>query len=527
MTRLSKSNEDVRKGAWAAEEDEKLRKYVETYGTGHWRSVGKKAGLQRCGKSCRLRWTNYLRPDIRHGSFTPDEEDLIVKLHAAHGSRWSLIAAQMPGRTDNDIKNHWNTRLKKKLCDMGIDPVTHKPIADLLRDLAGTMAQSSAGNQVAEEAARRCFRDNLVSKAVRECSKNNPTLVSQFMNQYSLNPVHDHVSTIPELNHTGHDTRGQKSSNNSSSHSMDESSSTEEALSRRSNSPPADLDVHSNHHRSYQPAPTTADHQTIDNIHPRLSGTVVESSCGRIAYLSSAQMNSFSESANPLASFQDGEPNSTSMTPVGSEFFNFNRGNSNAPMTNRASRQMVGPARPMVQQRTDYTRWLASRTALPVQDHHEFALNSGVQLPLSRFGSEVQNQQQGNSEVGFLGSGAEVARQQASSGASKVDIRINLGFNQQGGLPENAAFGYRSFSGPLNTSLQSNGAGPTGSIQDITTQHALSGYAASGQYSSSISPNNTVNLTSFNTSLSGTPSGMRLHEYEVPSPRMVLWDFQE
>ncbi|CAK9202653.1 unnamed protein product [Sphagnum troendelagicum] len=132
MTRLSKPSDDVRKGAWTAEEDEKLRIYVETYGTGHWRSVGKKAGLQRCGKSCRLRWTNYLRPDIRHGSFTADEEDLIVKLHATHGSRWSLIAAKMPGRTDNDIKNHWNTRLKKKLCDMGIDPVTHKPIAELL-----------------------------------------------------------------------------------------------------------------------------------------------------------------------------------------------------------------------------------------------------------------------------------------------------------------------------------------------------------------------------------------------------------
>lgn len=149
MTRLSKPSDDVRKGAWTAEEDEKLRIYVETYGTGHWRSVGKKAGtytnsrfvdstsklqtprdlcaqtginqvgetdyldhdqletscsfltktkfrhecaqttagLQRCGKSCRLRWTNYLRPDIRHGSFTADEEDLIVKLHATHGSR--------------------------------------------------------------------------------------------------------------------------------------------------------------------------------------------------------------------------------------------------------------------------------------------------------------------------------------------------------------------------------------------------------------------------------------------------------
>ncbi|CAM6028391.1 unnamed protein product, partial [Sphagnum balticum] len=133
MRRLSsKPDEHVRKGAWTPEEDNKLRAYVEANGTGHWRSVGKKAGLQRCGKSCRLRWTNYLRPDIRHGSFTSDEEELIIELHATHGSRWSLIAAKMPGRTDNDIKNHWNTRLKKKLCDMGIDPVSHKPIAELL-----------------------------------------------------------------------------------------------------------------------------------------------------------------------------------------------------------------------------------------------------------------------------------------------------------------------------------------------------------------------------------------------------------
>ncbi|KAH8969560.1 hypothetical protein BDL97_02G040200 [Sphagnum fallax] len=179
------AGDDLRRGAWTAEEDEKLLAYVGSHGTGHWRSVGRKAGLQRCGKSCRLRWTNYLRPNIRHGSFTPDEEDLIVKLHSSLGSRWSLIAAKMPGRTDNDIKNHWNTRLKKKLCNMGIDPVTHKPISELLRDIAavedaratgGASAAAGLGNpMVAGEEARRCFSDNLLRKAVRDYTRTSST----------------------------------------------------------------------------------------------------------------------------------------------------------------------------------------------------------------------------------------------------------------------------------------------------------------------------------------------------------------
>ncbi|XP_043724521.1 transcription factor MYB35-like [Telopea speciosissima] len=127
-----KSN--VKRGLWTAEEDAKILAYVSMYGTGNWTSVPKKAGLKRCGKSCRLRWTNYLRPDLKHDSFTPQEEKLIVKLHKAIGSRWSLIAAQLPGRTDNDVKNFWNTKLRKKLYDMGIDPMTHKPFSEILTD---------------------------------------------------------------------------------------------------------------------------------------------------------------------------------------------------------------------------------------------------------------------------------------------------------------------------------------------------------------------------------------------------------
>ncbi|XP_071701713.1 transcription factor MYB35-like [Rutidosis leptorrhynchoides] len=124
----------VKKGPWTAEEDAKILAYVASHGIGNWTLVPQKAGLNRCGKSCRLRWTNYLRPDLKHDSFTPHEEELILRYHQAIGSRWSLIAKQLPGRTDNDVKNHWNTKLKKKLTKMGIDPITHKPFGQLLSD---------------------------------------------------------------------------------------------------------------------------------------------------------------------------------------------------------------------------------------------------------------------------------------------------------------------------------------------------------------------------------------------------------
>jgi hypothetical protein len=84
------------------------------------------AGLKRCGKSCRLRWTNYLRPDIKRGRFSFEEDRIIIQLHAILGNRWSAIASHLPRRTDNEIKNYWNTHLKKRLTQMGIDPVTHQ-----------------------------------------------------------------------------------------------------------------------------------------------------------------------------------------------------------------------------------------------------------------------------------------------------------------------------------------------------------------------------------------------------------------
>ncbi|XP_010273928.1 PREDICTED: myb-related protein Myb4-like [Nelumbo nucifera] len=108
------SKEGLNRGAWTALEDKILIAYIKAHGEGKWRSLPKRAGLKRCGKSCRLRWLNYLRPDIKRGNISEDEEELIIRLHNLLGNRWSLIAGRLPGRTDNEIKNYWNTTLGKK-----------------------------------------------------------------------------------------------------------------------------------------------------------------------------------------------------------------------------------------------------------------------------------------------------------------------------------------------------------------------------------------------------------------------------
>ncbi|KAG6657896.1 transcription factor MYB102-like [Carya illinoinensis] len=131
----------LKKGPWTPEEDLKLINHIQLHGPGNWRNLPKNAGLQRCGKSCRLRWTNYLRPDIKRGRFSFEEEETIIQLHGILGNKWSSIAARLPGRTDNEIKNYWNTHIRKRMLRMGIDPVTHAPRLDLL-DLSSILSSS-------------------------------------------------------------------------------------------------------------------------------------------------------------------------------------------------------------------------------------------------------------------------------------------------------------------------------------------------------------------------------------------------
>ncbi|XP_024988296.1 transcription factor MYB62-like [Cynara cardunculus var. scolymus] len=127
------SFDELRRGPWTLEEDDLLIHYITCHGEGRWNSLAKSSGLRRTGKSCRLRWLNYLKPDIKRGNLTPQEQLLILELHSKWGNRWSKIAHQLPGRTDNEIKNYWRTRVQKQARYLKIDSNSKRFVETLRR----------------------------------------------------------------------------------------------------------------------------------------------------------------------------------------------------------------------------------------------------------------------------------------------------------------------------------------------------------------------------------------------------------
>ncbi|CAI9761961.1 unnamed protein product [Fraxinus pennsylvanica] len=124
---------ELRRGPWTLEEDNLLIHYISCNGEGRWNSLAKCAGLKRTGKSCRLRWLNYLKPDIKRGDLTPQEQLLILELHSKWGNRWSKIAECLPGRTDNEIKNYWRTRVQKQARQLKVDSNSYKFVEAIRR----------------------------------------------------------------------------------------------------------------------------------------------------------------------------------------------------------------------------------------------------------------------------------------------------------------------------------------------------------------------------------------------------------
>ncbi|XP_010514552.1 PREDICTED: transcription factor MYB35-like [Camelina sativa] len=214
-----KSN--VKKGLWTEEEDAKILAYVAIHGVGNWSLIPKKAGLNRCGKSCRLRWTNYLRPDLKHDSFSPQEEELIIQCHRVIGSRWSSIARKLPGRTDNDVKNHWNTKLKKKLMKMGIDPVTHKPVSQVVLEFRNISGHENASFK-AEPSNNSILTQS--NSSAWEMMRNTTMSHETYYNNSPMiftNPTSSEFQTTPFhfSNHSNHLLNGTTSSCSSSSSS--------------------------------------------------------------------------------------------------------------------------------------------------------------------------------------------------------------------------------------------------------------------------------------------------------------------
>lgn len=198
---------DLRRGPWTVDEDFTLINYIANHGEGRWNSLARCAGLKRTGKSCRLRWLNYLRPDVRRGNITLQEQLLILELHSRWGNRWSKIAQHLPGRTDNEIKNYWRTRVQKHAKQLKCD-VNSKQFKDTMRYL--WMPRLVERIQAATITTANTGIATTTATTTGTCSATSTTTTNN--NNYRINNNNLDVQTgpmvLPHGVHIGHDFRG-------------------------------------------------------------------------------------------------------------------------------------------------------------------------------------------------------------------------------------------------------------------------------------------------------------------------------